>query len=69
MAVIELSEHREPVCYTVRLRQHWNGALEVFVEDIADDSRSRQAVADALALASKMLDAKTDTQSLSEYRG
>lgn len=63
MAVIELSDHREPVCYTVRLRQHWNGALEVFVEDISDDLRSRQAVADALALASKMLTAEPDQKS------
>lgn len=55
MSIVELSEHRAPVCYTVHLRQHWNGALEVFVEDVADDPRSRQAVADALALASKML--------------
>lgn len=56
MSVIELGDHRSPVCYTVHLTQHWNGTLEVFVEDVADDPRSRQAVADALALASKMLD-------------
>jgi hypothetical protein len=55
MGVIELSEHRQPVCYTVHLRHHWNGALEIFVEDVADDVRSRIAVADALILASEML--------------
>lgn len=63
MAIIDLADKRQPVCYTVRLRQHWNGALEVFVEDIADDERSRQAVADALALASKMLNTKPPDQS------
>lgn len=51
MRVINLADRRQPVSYTVRITQHWDGSLEVFVEDVADDERSRQSVADALARA------------------
>lgn len=51
MSVINLADRRQPVSYTVRITQHWDGSLEVFVEDVADDERSRQSVADALARA------------------
>lgn len=53
--IVELAHKRPPVCYTVRLVQHWDGRLEVHVEDLADDDRSRQAVADALDRAAEML--------------
>lgn len=55
MSVIDLSEHRPPVCYTIRLTQHWDGRLEIWVEDVQDDPRSRQAVADALVRAAEQL--------------
>lgn len=51
MHVINLADRRQPVSYTVRITQYWDGSLEVFVEDVADDERSRQSVADALARA------------------
>lgn len=51
MSVINLADRRQPVSYTVRITQHWDGSLEVFVEDVTDDERSRQSVADALARA------------------
>lgn len=49
--VVDLSAHRSPVNYTVRISQHWDGRVEVLVEDVADDDRSREAVADALTRA------------------
>lgn len=47
---IDLSQRRKPVHYTVRVTHHWNGAVEMLVEDVADDPRSRDAVAHALVL-------------------
>lgn len=54
--LIKLAEKRPPVCYTVRLTEHWDGRLEIFVEDIQDDPRSRQAVGHSLRRAADMLD-------------
>ena len=54
MSVINLSDRRAPVAYTVRIIHHWDDTLEVFVEDVAGDERSRQSVADALARAACM---------------
>jgi hypothetical protein len=48
MSLIDLADHRPPVCYTIHLTQHWDGRLGIKVEDVADDERSRRAVADAL---------------------
>lgn len=60
MSVINLADRRPPVSYTVRITHHWDDALEVFVEDVADDERSRQSVADALARAACMFANRTD---------
>ena len=46
--IISLSDRRPPVLYTVRIAHHWDGTLEVFVEDVQDDPRSRAAVSEAL---------------------
>ncbi|MEH2700553.1 hypothetical protein GFL93_12755 [Rhizobium leguminosarum bv. viciae] len=46
--VVSLSDRRPPVVYTVRIMHHWDDRLEIFVEDVADDERSRQSVAAAL---------------------
>jgi hypothetical protein len=54
MSVINLSDRRRPVSYTVRITHHWDDTLEVFVEDVANDERSRQSVADALARAARV---------------
>jgi hypothetical protein len=54
MSVINLSDRRPPVKYTVRITHHWDDSLEVFVEDVTDDERSRQSVADALARAARV---------------
>ena len=48
MSVIDLWKHRAPVTYTVTITHHWDDTLEVFVQDVADDARSRASVADAL---------------------
>lgn len=56
MAVIDLADKRPPVCYTVRLAQHWDGRLHVSVEDVTDDERTRKAVADALRRAADSME-------------
>lgn len=53
--VVDLNAKRPPVDYTIRLRHHWDDRLEVFVEDVSDDERSRLSVADALERAAAML--------------
>lgn len=54
--VISLSDRRPPVCYTVRITQHWDDTLEVFVEDISSDERSRASAADAMRRAADMIE-------------
>lgn len=56
MSIVDLADHRPAVCYTVHLVQHWDGRLEIRVEDVADDERSRLAVADALRRAAEHLE-------------
>ena len=46
--IVDLSARRPPVLYTLRLTHHWDGRVDVFVEDVADDERSRDVVADVL---------------------
>ena len=62
MSVINLAARRPPVSYTVRITHHWDDTLEVFVEDVADDERSRQSVADALARAARMFANRTEME-------
>ena len=54
--VVSLGSRRDPVTYTVRLRQDYEGGLAVWVEGVADDPRSRQAVAEALRRAAAMIE-------------
>ena len=54
--VVSLGSRRAPVTYTVRLRQDYEGGLTVWVEGVADDERSREAVADALRRAADMIE-------------
>ena len=49
MTVIDLSQHRAPVTYTIHITHHWDDRLEVFVEDVSDDERSQDSVNDAIA--------------------
>ena len=58
--VVNLSERRPPVVYTVRITHHWDDRIEVWVEDVADDERSRQSVAAALARAADAFLAKLE---------
>ena len=53
MPVVDLSARRKPVTYSVHIT-HWDWHLEIFAEDVADDDRSRSAVADALARAAEV---------------
>lgn len=55
--VIELGDRRPKVHYTVRLTQDYEGGLSVLIEDVQDDPRSRQAVADALRKAAELIEA------------
>ena len=65
MSVFSLAARRPPVSYTVRITHHWDDSLEIFVEDVADDERSRQSVADALARAARVFDNRTKMEAKS----
>ena len=52
--VVNLVDKRRPVDYTIRIRHHWDDSLEVFVEDVSDDDRSKSAVADTLERAAQV---------------
>lgn len=64
--VVELSARRQPVNYTVRITHHWDDRLEVFVEDVADDDRSRASVSDALQRASRLFDIASEREATAE---
>jgi len=64
--VVNLSERRAPVNYTVRITHHWDDRLEVFVEDVADDDRSRASVADALQRAVYLFDVASERKRTAE---
>lgn len=52
--VVDLATKRAPVDYTIRIRHHWDDSLEIFVEDVSDDERSKRAVADTLERAAQV---------------
>lgn len=54
--VVDLAKRRAPVVYTVTITQHWDDSLEVFVQDVSDDARSRASIADALRRAAAMFE-------------
>jgi hypothetical protein len=54
--VISLGAHRKPVCWTIHIRQGWDGELAVYVKDIADDARSRKAAIAALRRAADLIE-------------
>lgn len=41
---IELSEHRKPVTYTLHIIHHWNGTIEVLVDDVAETERNKESI-------------------------
>lgn len=53
--LLHLSAYREPVLYSVHVTHHWDGKVEVRVEGIADDMRSRAVASEALLTAAEML--------------
>lgn len=60
VGVVNIGAYRKPVTYSVELRQDYQGGLAVWVRDVADDPRSRRAVADALRRAASMIDNSTE---------
>lgn len=60
MSVIDLSEHRAPVTYTITVTHHWDGSLELFVEGIAESGRSNRAVAEVLLAAAALAEKNSD---------
>jgi hypothetical protein len=54
--VVRLNDKRDPVLYSVHITQHWDGGVDVFVQDVADDEQSRKAVAYALRRAADGID-------------
>jgi len=47
--VVNLSDRRLPITYTITITHHWDGQLGVFVTGVADDPASQFAVNDAIA--------------------
>jgi adenine deaminase len=46
--IVKLSDKRPPVWYSVQIGHHWDGSLEVIVNDVGDDDRSRKSALDSL---------------------
>lgn len=46
--IIDLSNRRVSVTYTVTITHHWNDTLEAFVEGVSDDPRSTHSIGQAL---------------------
>lgn len=46
--VINLSDHRPPVTYGIFITHYWDGQIEMWVKDVADDPRSREMVRETL---------------------
>lgn len=46
--VFDLNSKRPPVKYTVHLMHHYDGNVDVFVENVSDDERSQEAVREVL---------------------
>lgn len=55
MSVVDLSARRAPVLYSVHVTHHWDGEVEVSVEGISSDERSRAVASEALLTAAEML--------------
>lgn len=47
--VVNLSDRRHPVTYTITVTHYWTGQLGVFVAGVADDPASQLSVNDAIA--------------------
>jgi hypothetical protein len=58
--VININSKRLPVEYTVHVRHFYDGTMEFWVEDIADDLPSKLAVADALKSFASLLESESD---------
>lgn len=55
MSVIDIKSRRQPTHYSVLVTHHWDGRVEVQVEGVADDARSRRSAATAFRAAAKLL--------------
>lgn len=46
--VTELADRRPPVNYTIEISQKWDGGYSLYVNNVSDSDRSREAVRDML---------------------
>ncbi len=46
--VVPLAKKQKPVSYTIDVTHHFDGTVEVFVRDVSDDDRSREAVMETI---------------------
>lgn len=46
--VVSLASRQKPVHYTIAVTHHYDGEIEVFFQDIADDDRSRASAMETL---------------------
>lgn len=56
--VSDMASRRAPVIYTVHVSHHWTGKVEVQVEGIQSDPRSRKVAAEALLTAAELVESK-----------
>jgi hypothetical protein len=56
--VSDMASRRAPVIYTVHVIHHWDGEVEVQVEGISPDPRSRKAASEVLLTAAELLESK-----------
>jgi hypothetical protein len=49
--VIDLSKKREPARYTLHLVHHWDGTVEVLVDDVAETERNKKSITWAMGRA------------------
>lgn len=59
--IISINSRKPPTFYTLRIAHHQDGKLQLFVEDVADDERSRESIAWAMReLADSLDDRRAD---------
>jgi len=46
--IVPLARKQKPISYTIEVTHHFDGTVEVFVRDVSDDDRSREAVMETI---------------------
>lgn len=60
MGTVHFLGEKPPVEYTVRVRHHWNGTVEIVVEGVGDSPDDRRKIANALMEAAALVERDPD---------